>query len=141
MTKQVWLNLSSKDLDRARKFFTAIGFRVNENHSNETMLGIFAGEKNFPVMLFEEKTFAEVIMHTVTDTAGSSEVIISFDAESREEVDEMCKKATDAGGNVFSKPAEIQGWMYGCAFTDPDGHRWNILYMDMAKRQKQNADQ
>jgi len=26
--------------------------------------------------------------------------------------------------------------MYGCGFTDPDGHRWNALYMDMSKMAK-----
>jgi predicted lactoylglutathione lyase len=29
--------------------------------------------------------------------------------------------------------AENQGWMYGCSFSDLDGHRWNILYMDYSK--------
>ena len=33
----------------------------------------------------------------------------------------------------LASPAESQGWMYGCAFADPDGHRWNVLYMDMSK--------
>jgi predicted lactoylglutathione lyase len=23
--------------------------------------------------------------------------------------------------------------MYGCVFADLDGHRWNVLYMDMSK--------
>jgi len=59
--------------------------------------------------------------------------LISIDAESREEVDEWAKKVTAAGGNVFAQPAENQGWMYGCAFADLDGHRWNVLYMDMSK--------
>ena len=60
-------------------------------------------------------------------------MMISFDAESREEVDEMARKVFEAGGNIFGEPAEIQGWMYGFAFTDLDGHRWNQLYMDFSK--------
>jgi predicted lactoylglutathione lyase len=34
---------------------------------------------------------------------------------------------------LFAKPAENQGWMYGCGFFDLDGHRWNILFMDYDK--------
>jgi predicted lactoylglutathione lyase len=36
-------------------------------------------------------------------------------------------KAVRVGGSVFSKPIEQGGWMYGCGFSDPDGHRWNVL--------------
>ena len=50
-----------------------------------------------------------------------------------EKVDEMLKKAVNAGGTVFSQSEEKDGWMYGCGFADLDGHRWNVLYMDMNK--------
>ena len=60
----------------------------------------------------------------------------SLDAVNREEVDQMAKAAVDAGGTLFGKPAEHQGWMYGCAFADLDGHRWNVVFMDMNKMPK-----
>ena len=66
-------------------------------------------------------------------------MLISIDAETKEEVNEMATKVVNAGGNVFSKPSEIQGWMYGCAFADIDGHRWNILYMDINKLDEQEV--
>ncbi len=47
----------------------------------------------------------------------------------------MARKAIEAGGG-FGQPAEIQGWMYGCGFADPDGHRWNVLFRDMSKLPK-----
>lgn len=130
MTKELWLNLPVKDIEKSKAFFTGIGFSFNEDRESETMAAMKVGEKKVPVMLFEENTFKNVIQHNVTDTEKSSEIMISFDAESREEVDELAEKVQEAGGNVFSGPAEMQGWMYGCAFTDPDGHRWNTLYMD-----------
>lgn len=55
----------------------------------------------------------------------------SIDAESLKEVNEMARKAEKPGENVFGKPAEN-----GCAFTDPDGYRWNVLYMDLEKMSK-----
>jgi hypothetical protein len=65
-----------------------------------------------------------------------TEVLSSIGAESREEVDEMLRKAVDAGGTVFSESQEKDGWMYGCGFADLDGHRWNALFMDMSKMPK-----
>lgn len=129
MTKELWINLPVKNLKKSKEFFARIGFSFKERET-DTMIAMMVGEKKVPVMLFDENTFKNVIRHEVTDTTQSSEILISFDADSREEVDEIAKKAEEAGGTVFSKPAEIQGWMYGCAFTDLDGHRWNALYMD-----------
>jgi predicted lactoylglutathione lyase len=91
------------------------------------------GEGHFVVMLFEEMLFSSFSQNSITDTKSSSEVLISIDAESREEVDELAEKVKEAGGNVFAPPAESQGWMYGCGFADLDGHRWNVLFMDFSK--------
>ncbi|WP_421772950.1 VOC family protein [Gracilimonas sp.] len=136
MTKELWLNLPVKDIQKSKTFFKAIGFSFDENREREDMAAMKVGEKKVPVMLISEGTFKEVIQHEITDTSKSSEMMISFDAESREEVDEVAQKVEKAGGTVFAKPSEIQGWMYGCAFTDLDGHRWNVLYMDINKLEK-----
>lgn len=48
----------------------------------------------------------------------------------------MATKAVKAGGKVFAEPGAKDGWMYGCGFSDLDGHRWNSLYMDMSKMPK-----
>lgn len=132
MTKELWLNLPVKNLKKSKEFFTKIGFSFKDREM-ENMIAMEVGQKKVVVMLLDENTFKNAIQHEITDTKQSSEIIISFDAESREEVNEIAKKAEEAGGTVFGKPAEIQGWMYGCAFTDLDGHRWNALYMDPSK--------
>lgn len=135
MTNELWINLPVKNIKKSKAFFAEIGFSFYEERETEVMAAMMVGtgEKKVPVMLFSENTFQNIIQHEVTDTNKSSETIFSFDAESREEVDKIAKKVKEAGGSVFSAPSEIQGWMYGCAFTDPDGHRWNVLYMDPAK--------
>lgn len=134
MTKDIWLNLPVKDVKKSKEFFTKLGFSFDTKYGNTAVsAGMVVGEKRFIVMLFEETAFKGFAQHKITDTKEAVEVLISIDAASREEVDQMAKKAADAGGTVFAKPSESQGWLYGCAFTDLDGHRWNVLYMDMAK--------
>ncbi|MBC7829665.1 MAG: VOC family protein [Chitinophagaceae bacterium] len=137
MTKELWINLPVKDVKKSREFFTKIGF-IQNTHFPETeqMSSVFAGTKSIVIMLCAEPVFQGFSQNKIADTKQSTEVLFSFDAESRDEVDELAEKVTAAGGNVFAKPGENQGWMYGCAFTDPDGHRWNVLHMDMSKMPK-----
>jgi predicted lactoylglutathione lyase len=135
MTKQIWLNLPVKDLAKSKVFFAKLGFSFNKQHDTEYSACMMVGDANFVIMLFEESMFGGFVQNKITDTKTSSEILISIDAENREEVDEFAVKAVAAGGILFAKPAENQGWMYGCAFADLDGHRWNVLYMDLTKLQ------
>lgn len=133
MTKQIWLNLPVKDVAKAKDFFWKIGFSFNEQHDTPNSTCMVVGEGHFVVMLFEESVFSGFSQNGITDTNSGSEVLISIDAENREEVDELAEKVKAAGGTVFAPPAESQGWMYGCGFADLDGHRWNVLFMDFSK--------
>ena len=137
MTNDLWINLPAKDINKSRDFFVAIGFQLNESMGNsEHSAAIKIGSKNIILMLFEQNVFKQIVGRDFTDTSKSSEVLFSFDAESREAIDALANKVEKAGGKLFSKPAEMQGWMYGCGFEDLDGHRWNALHMDFSKMPK-----
>lgn len=56
-------------------------------------------------------------------------MLFSLGMESREAVNALAEKVQAAGGQVHAAPGG-SGGMYGCGFSDPDGHRWNALYMD-----------
>ncbi|GAB3935474.1 VOC family protein [Mucilaginibacter myungsuensis] len=135
MTKELWINLPVKGLNEAIDFFTTIGFAFNKNSPGVSPLTapIQVGSKAITVMLFQEEAFKATCRNEISDTATGTEVLFSFNLASQAEVDELAAKITNAGGNLFAPPAEFQGWMYGCAFADLDGHRWNALYMDMSK--------
>ena len=133
MENEFWLNLSSKDLVKAKEFFTKIGFTMNDRHSGSHMVSMFIGNKKTVLNLFSEDMLKGFMDQPVTNTKQSNEIIFSIGAASPAEVDELAKKAVEAGANLFGKPGYKDGWMYGCGFADLDGHRWNILYMDMSK--------
>jgi len=137
MTKEIWINLPVKDINKSKEFFTKIGFSNNPGLGNSDVSTSFLiGSKKVIIMLFDESVFKNFTRNNIPDTKESTEVLFSFDAESREEVDELAKKVKEAGGTLYGEPGEIQGWMYGCGFCDLDGHRWNVLYMDMIKMPK-----
>ncbi|BBH20115.1 glyoxalase [Paenibacillus baekrokdamisoli] len=133
MTKEIWINLPVKDVKKSKEFFIQLGFSLNPRHGNtDDKASLVIGDKNVIVMLFPEPTFKKFTGNEIADTKQGTEVLISIDAESKEEVDEIVKKAVKAGGTIYGKPHD-QGWMYGAGFADLDGHRWNVLYMDMSK--------
>lgn len=134
MSRELWLNLPVREPERAKAFYTQLGFRLNEQYaSQDGSLSLIAGDNQVVLMLFPETTFRTFAGNPIADSRQGTEVLFSLGANSRDEVDEIALKAESAGGTVFSKPGEQGGWMYGCGFADPDGHRWNALYMDMSK--------
>jgi len=137
MTKELWLNLPVKDINKSKEFFQKIGFAQNEKYSGPGMACFEVGEKKINVLVCAEETFKTFTKSDVSDAGKGAEILISFDAESRDEVDETARRVFDAGGTIFAEPAEIQGWMYGFGFTDPDNHRWNMLFMDFSKLPQQ----
>lgn len=135
MSKEIWINLPVKDLKRSKKFFDEIGFKTDKGSGNdEELIGITYGEGNVNIMLFPETVFRGYTDNEISNSKAGTEVLFSFGAESKEEVDEMMKLVMQAGGAVYGKP-EGDGWMYGGGFIDLDGHRWNMLYMDFSKLQ------
>ena len=137
MTKEVWINLPVKKVNKSKEFFSKIGFSLNEKHTSGEMVCFEVGEKKMTVLFFAEETFKGLTKSEISDTKQGAEVLISFDVESREEVDETARKVFEAGGTVFSKPEEILDWMYGFAFADLDGHRWNMVNMNFSEMPQQ----
>ncbi|MBS4213824.1 MULTISPECIES: VOC family protein [Neobacillus] len=135
MPNYLWVNLPVKDMNRAVEFYKGLGFPV-DTQPNSNQAKVIVGDNQVNVMLFQDSIFKNFTRSTITDTKQSAEVLFSIGAESREEVDDMAKKAVASGGTVFAEPGENQGWLYGCGIADPDGHRWNALYMDMSKMPK-----
>ena len=137
MSRELWLNLPVREPERAKAFYTKLGFRLNERYaSQDGSFSMIVGDNQVVLMLFPESTFRGFTGNTVADSGQGTEVLFSLGANSRDEVDELALKVESAGGTVFNKPGENGGWMYGCGFADPDGHRWNALYMDMSKMPK-----
>ena len=134
MTKSLWINLPVKDVNKSKEFFTKLGFTLNLNYGTRDDSACFLiGESGFVMMLFEETLFENLISSAISDTKISNEILLSIDAESVAEVDEMVKKVIDAGGTVYAEPGFSGEWMYGAGFIDLDGHKWNLLYMDLTK--------
>jgi hypothetical protein len=128
MATKIFVNLPVKDLNKSIEFFTKLGFSFNPQFTDEQATCMIIGENIFAMLMVEER-FKDFTKKEICDAKKSTEVLIALDAESREKVDEIIKKAVAAGGSTYVEPQD-HGWMYIHSFADPDGHQWEIAYMD-----------
>lgn len=131
MIKQLFVNLPVNDLEATIDFFTKVGFTFDPRFTDENATCMIIGE-NIYAMLLVKDFFQSFTKKNIADTSNTVEVLNALSAESRENVDEIMKKALDAGGKE-PRPAQDHGWMYGRAFEDLDGHVWEVFYMDMSQ--------
>jgi predicted lactoylglutathione lyase len=130
MSRKTFINLPVKDLARATKFFTKVGFSFDEQFTDENGTRMIISDDT-SVMLVVEPFFKGFTQLDIPDTSKSREVIVGLSAESREEVDDLADSALAAGGHVLGEPQD-DGFMYMRGFRDLDGHQWSFIHMDMS---------
>ena len=130
-TKKIWANLAVSDLERTTQFYTAIGFKPN-GASNE-LTSFTVGDENFIIHFFIKDTLKTAIKGELADLQHGNEVVFTIDAESKNDVDSWERAVASAGGKIISKPEEFGKGYYGFVFADPDGHKFNVFYMEGIK--------
>jgi uncharacterized protein len=129
MSRQVFINLPVKDLPRTKEFFTALGFGFNAQFTNDQGACMVVTDTIY-VMLLREDFFRTFTHKQIADTATSTEVLVCLSCDSRAEVDQLVARAVAAGGSA-PRPVQDHGFMYAHGFEDPDGHTWELVWMDM----------
>jgi uncharacterized protein len=132
-SRKMFVNLAVRDLNRTKEFFTALGFSFNPKFTDNNAACMIVNEEGY-VMLLMEPFFKGFTKREICDTKTHTEALIALSCSSREEVDEMVRKAVAAGGSHAMDPQD-HGFMYGSSFYDPDGHHWEVFWMDPAAAQ------
>jgi uncharacterized protein len=88
--------------------------------------------KIFFAMLLTEAYFQTFTKKQVCDAKTATEVLITLDANSKEELQQLVTKAKESGAVIYSEPQD-HGWMYQHGFADLDGHQWELAYMDASQ--------
>jgi predicted lactoylglutathione lyase len=130
MATKIFVNLPVKDLDKSKEFFVKLGYTINPQFTDEKAACVVISEDIYAMILKEEffKTFTP--KKEIADATKSTEVLVALSAGSKEKVNELLDKALAAGARE-ARPPEDHGFMYGRSFEDPDGHIWEVFWMDM----------
>jgi uncharacterized protein len=126
--QSIFVNLPVKDLDRSAAFFTTLGFSFNAQFTDATGACMVISDTIY-VMLLTHTKFAAFTPRRIADATKETERLIALNRESRADVDALIEKALSAGGGE-PRAAQDHGFMYGRAFEDPDGHIWEVFWMD-----------
>jgi predicted lactoylglutathione lyase len=130
MAKMIFVNLPVSDLQRATAFYQAIGATKNEQFSDAAGSCMVFSETIHTMLLTHDK-FRQFTPKKIADANTTSEVLICVSADSRQQVDDTVAAAGSAGGKADPSPRQDYGFMYGRSFEDPDGHIWEVMWMDM----------
>lgn len=133
-SRKLFVNIPVHDLQRSIAFFTKLGFTFNQQFTDETATCMLVGEDAFFMLLTEAK-YKQFTKKQLCDTRTHSEGIFAVALGSRAEVDQLVKIAVESGGSQ-ALPPQDHGFMYAWSFHDPDGHHWEVFYMDPAHVQQ-----
>ena len=130
MSRKLFVNLPVEDLDRAVRFFGGLGFEFDPRFTDETATCMLIGEDAYAMLLVRPR-FQDFTKKQLADATTHTEAILAVTADTREEVDDLAEKALASGATAASDPLELD-FMYSRSFNDPDGHLWEIFWMDPA---------
>ena len=131
MPRLIFVNLPVADLARSTAFYEAIGGERNPQFSDDTATCIVLSEA-IHVMLLTHDKYRQFTTKPVADAHAASQVLLCVSEESREAVDRTIERAGAAGCPIDPGPVQDHGVMYGRSFEDPDGHHWEVMWMDAA---------
>jgi hypothetical protein len=133
----IFVNLPVRNLEHSTAFYQAIGADKNPQFSDETASCMVISETIHTMLLTHDK-FRQFTPKAVADAKVVSEVLIALSADSAADVDDMVNKAAASGGTADPCPKQDYGFMYGRSFEDPDGHIWEVMWMDVAAAMQQS---
>ncbi|UXH78018.1 VOC family protein [Roseateles amylovorans] len=129
--QQIFVNLPIKDLERTRRFYSALGYAFNPQFSNDQAVAMIISDDIY-AMLLVEPFFQTFTPKAIADAHQTTEVLTCLSCESRAQVDDLIAKAKAAGGTIPREPQDM-GFMYSQAYADPDGHIWELMHMDLSQ--------
>lgn len=131
----MFVNLPVTDLDRAKAFYTAIGFTINPLFTDHNAACVVVEDGHSYFMILTREFFQSFTDRPIGDPAEAVSVATAIFLDSREAVDATVADGLAAGGSE-ARPAADYGFMYQRQLTDPDGNVLEFGYMDPVAAEK-----
>ena len=131
MPRMIFVNLPVADVKRSTAFYEAVGATKNPQFSDDGTSCMVISDTIFVMIMTHEK-FRQFSPKAIPNAHETAQVLLALSADSREAVDDMTAKAGAQGVKLDPCPQQDYGFMYGRSFEDPDGHIWEVMWMDPA---------
>lgn len=126
--RMMFVNLPVRDLERSKTFFARLGFSFDPKFTDDKAACMVVSGAGY-VMLLHEPFYRSFTKRELCDTTRQNEGLVALSCESRAEVDRLARLALESGGAQAMDPID-HGFMYERSFYDPDGHHWELIWMD-----------
>jgi uncharacterized protein len=117
------ITLGVRDLARARAFYEALGWTTRAAPEDDV---VFFQAGGMVVALWDRARLEED--SAVKDSGGWGGVTLAHNVRSPADVDAVIEEARAAGAEIVREPAETFWGGHSAAFTDPDGHPWEVAH-------------
>jgi catechol 2,3-dioxygenase-like lactoylglutathione lyase family enzyme len=117
------ITLGISDLDRARKFYEALGWTSGAAPADDV---VFFQAGGMIVALWDRAKLAED--SAVTEGSGWGGITLAYNTRSAKEVDDVIEEARAAGATIGREPGETFWGGYSAVFSDPDGYPWEVAH-------------
>ena len=131
MPKMIFVNLPVTDLARSEAFYAALGWSKNPQFSDATA-ACMVWSDIIHVMLLTHPKWKSFTDRAIPDAHSSAQVLLCLSVAGREDVDRMAETGAGHQGQADPNPVIDYPFMYSRSLADPDGHIWELMWMDPA---------
>jgi len=129
----IFVNLPTSDLERAKSFYTSLGFTINPLFTDENAACVVVDENVF-FMILRREFFNTFTTRELVDPATQVQVLNALSRDSREHVDSTTEAGLANGGKEHRDPQDL-GFMYSRSVEDPDGNILEFVFMEQEAAQ------
>jgi predicted lactoylglutathione lyase len=130
MATMVFVNYPVKDVQASTEFYEKLGFKKNEEFSNERSSSM-VWDDHFWIMLLEYDFYNLFLKNKkIADTKSQSGTLTAFSVESPAAVKKIAEAAKANGGDYFSVDMGIpEEQMFSLEVMDLDGNQFEPVWM------------
>ena len=139
MSKMIFINLPVADLPKSKAFYEAVGAPNNAQFTDDSGACMVFSD-NIHVMLLTHDKWRSFTSKQIPDAHDSAQVMLALTSDTKDGVSGLVEKAVAAGGKSDPTPTQDFGFMFGRSLEDPDGHIWEVFWMDMSAVPAEMAD-
>jgi predicted lactoylglutathione lyase len=125
----MFVNLPVTDLERAKAFYTAVGFTINPLFSDHNAACVVVEEDHSYFMIQVREYLQTMTALPLGDPAVNPTSATAIFLDSRDDVDAAITAGVAAGGAEVGEAQDF-GFMYQRGLTDPDGNPIDFGWMD-----------
>ncbi|MBU1304388.1 MAG: VOC family protein [Alphaproteobacteria bacterium] len=119
------ITIGVDDLERAFMFYRAL-FEIEDEQigAGEDHVAFFF-EDGFSFVLFSREQIAQTAGKDIA-VAGTPGFVLSHQAQSPNEVDDILRRVLIAGGAIITEGTQTE-WGYSAYFEDSEGNVWELM--------------